>query len=813
MEAEFCLLDCDYVLEEGKPVVRLWGRSEQGSVLALDRSARPYLFVEPKHPERSRELAEELRSAALLEERPDGTRESRVPEGAEVLERTFLGSPKTVVRVVLTRPADVPKFRELVKGWASVAECYEYGIPFARRYLIDHGLTPLQWASVRGEPEGSALAAAEVRAVERDGYPALRTLAFDIELIEQPQEQIIMVSLADSAGFRRVLAVGKGRPLPSVEYVQSEQELLERFAALLEERDPDIVVGYNSDRFDFAKISDAAARYKLPLALGRDRAPLELVRRGRESALYLAGRPQVDLYTFVENVLSDSLKTDVLSLDAVARELVGEGKEPMKWKEIEKEWRSGELSRLARYCLQDSQVTLKLAEHLLPQLFELCRVAGQTLFDVSRMSYSQLVEWLLIRHAQRAGELVPNLPKYAEVQSRRRAPPYTGGYVLPPKEGIHENIALFDFQALYPSIVITHNISPETLDCMCCTEPEKRPNAVPGSEHFFCARHRGFVAAVIEQLVQKRLALKRELAAAKGEHATQLENRQHALKILANASYGYYGYAGSRWYSRVCAESITAFGRDYIQKVIAFAQAKFPVLYGDTDSLFVQMDGAAIKPFLDQVNAALPGVMELDYKEYYKAGIFVLTKEGAAAKKRYALLDFHDRITIRGFERVRRDWSEVAKSLQEAVLLAVLRDRSVPRAVALAKEAVERVRSGSVPLEELVIHTQVTKPLSEYKQIGPHVVAAQKLYREGRPVYEGMTVSFVISKGSGSISERAEPMEQAKDYDPEYYVNNQVVPAALRVLSGLGVTEEQLSGTGQKKLSGFGKRKAKGRAR
>ncbi|HLD78408.1 MAG TPA: DNA polymerase domain-containing protein, partial [archaeon] len=379
-----------------------------------------------------------------------------------------------------------------------------------------------------------------------------------------------------------------------------------------------------------------------------------------------------------------------------------------------------------------------------------------------------------------------------------------------PAQGIHEGIAVFDFQALYPSIVITHNVSPETVDCLCCPEPEKRPNAVPGSEHFFCARHRGFVTSVIEGLVAKRMALKKQLAALDPASAAhrQAQNRQYALKILANASYGYYGYAGSRWYSRVCAESITAFGRDYIQKVIAFAgKSGLRVLYGDTDSLFVQMDSTAITGFLDQVNAALPGVMELEYKEYYKSGIFTVTKEGAAAKKRYALLDFANRIVIRGFERVRRDWSVVAKQLQEEILLAVLRDKSVPRAVSLAREAIARLRSGSVPLEDLVIHTQLTKPLSAYKQVGPHVVAAQKLAKAGRPVYEGMTVSYVIAKGAGSIASRAEPLEQAQSYDPDYYVNNQVVPVALRVLSGLGVTEEQLTGGGQRTLGGFAKRK------
>ncbi|MCK4714679.1 MAG: hypothetical protein KAT35_03830, partial [Candidatus Aenigmarchaeota archaeon] len=288
-------------------------------------------------------------------------------------------------------------------------------------------------------------------------------------------------------------------------------------------------------------------------------------------------------------------------------------------------------------------------------------------------------------------------------------------------------------------------------------------------------------------------------------------NRQKALKILANASYGYYAYAGSRWYSRVAAQSITAWGRFYIQKVIKLAQRMgHEVIYGDTDSLFLKVKTKkAAKEFLDRSNKSLPGVMELDMQGIYKAGIFVLAKTGMAAKKRYALLGEDGKITIRGFEKVRRDWSPIARDTQENVIEAILRDRSPDKAVDFVRNTVERIRKGDVDLDELVIYSQLTKPLNKYEQIGPHVVAARKSHERGRVIKPGMSISLIITKGEGSISSRAEPFEDARDYDPDYYINNQVIPAALRVLSGLGYTEESILGEkpGQASLDGFFRKK------
>lgn len=817
---KLCVLDVDYILEGdgAKPVIRIWGKTREGkSILVLDREFVPYFFVEPKEGmslEQLQDLSKRLENVEVEEENP-----VRV----EMTEKRYLGIPRKVFRIYVETPANVPKFRDAVKEWGDIKEEYEYSVSFYKRYMIDKGLVPMEWMEVEGDFVDTgyridkSIEARSVKPLDEEKLPPLKILAFDMETSERASgESVIMISLEDNRKYSRVLTY-KGKRRKGIEVLRDEAELLKRFVKVVEQRDPDIIIGYNTDRFDFVKLDARAEALKVDLDLSRDGTRVVFKRKVGVSAALMAGRVHIDLYGFVVNIMQFYLSTEVLSLDRVAREILGKQKKKMKWREIEETWKDGrDMKRLAEYCLWDSKLALMLGGALLPQIYELSRVSGQSIFDVSRMRYSQLVEWLLIRKAHEIGELTPNRPKHDEIQKRRLYPAYSGGYVHPPVQGIHENLALYDFASLYPSITITHNVSPETLNCMCCKEKcSGRIAKVPEGEHYFCRKHKGFIPAVLEEIIEQREKIKRRMRLAKkGVLFRMLDNRQNALKILANASYGYYAYAGSRWYSRICAQSITAWGRFYIRKVISMAQRmKFDVIYGDTDSLFLKVKTKkAAKEFLTKANKTLPGVMELDLQGIYKSGIFVLAKTGMAAKKRYALIDEAGKMTIRGFEKVRRDWSPIAKDTQEGVLRAILKERSPDKAVEIVRENIERIREGRVDMDELVIYSQITKPLSKYEQIGPHVVAARKAQERGRTIRPGTSISLIITKGEGSISSRAEPFEDAKDYDPDYYINNQVIPAAMRVLSGLGYTEEDFSGEGppQASLEGFfsGARKA-----
>jgi len=210
--------------------------------------------------------------------------------------------------------------------------------------------------------------------------------------------------------------------------------------------------------------------------------------------------------------------------------------------------------------------------------------------------------------------------------------------------------------------------------------------------------------------------------------------------------------------------------------------------------------------FAKEVTNQLPGIIELEFRGLYEGGIFVARKEGkAGAKKRYALIDYEGNIEIRGFETVRRDWCELAKKIQREVLVIILKEKNPEKAVQLVRDTIKRIREGKVDLEELIIREQITRPLNQYEQIGPHVKAAMKLREAGFPVGEGIVVSFVIAKGAGSISDRATPIElmKGKSFDPEYYIHHQILPASLRVLKALGYGKEEILSGKVSKLTKF----------
>ena len=190
--------------------------------------------------------------------------------------------------------------------------------------------------------------------------------------------------------------------------------------------------------------------------------------------------------------------------------------------------------------------------------------------------------------------------------------------------------------------------------------------------------------------------------------------------------------------------------------------------------------------FLKYLNSTLPESMELEYEGFYRRGFFV-------SKKRYAVIEDGE-IIAKGLELVRRDWAPIVKNTQEAVLMAILKEGDYDKAIKEVKKAFKRIRSGKVDNKELVIHTQITKPLHQYKQVGPHVVAAQKIEEHGVKVSRGTIVRYIIVKGKGSISQRAVPYEYSEgfDYDKDYYIKNQLIPAVERIMYSFGYTRKDL---------------------
>ena len=670
----FFLLDIDYQTRK-KPIIRLFGPDK----VIEDDTFEPYIYV--------LDASEKAKAKLLKEGLKEEEREIKAKKVKKV-SRVVDGKKRDVLQVFIQRPQDTPKYREFVKGMGF--DIREFDIPFTRRYLIDREVVPMREYSVVGNKLGKE---------GKDISPEdLKVLSFDLETYNPEQvpkperDPIIAASFADSTGWKRVLTWKEPKNKPAwVSVVKDEKELLEKIVETIQKRDPDILVTYNGDQFDFPYLQERARKYKIPLVLGLTDDELRFARRGRFDAARIKGRCHLDLYHFVFNIVRGSLSLPRYTLEAVANAVLGTEKQPFGGN-IWEAWDSGgkQFEQLLEYSKEDAEATVGLALNFLPVQMEFSRLIRDTLFNTSRKSSSQMVESLLMNRAFERKEITPNRPAMSERESRAATGRYQGAYVKEPVKGLHEHITLFDFRSLYPSLIISHNISPDTIDCACC----KEPFVVPELGYKFCLKRRGIVPEALEDLFKARMANKGKIKKLKKgtKEYQKLDAEIYAQKIFLNAAYGSLGYRGARWYSRECAESATALARHYIKDIMAKAEKDgFKVLYGDTDSLFIDKaeDKTKALGFLEMVNKELPGIMSLELDGFYRRGLFV-------TKKRYALIDYDGKVTTKGLEVVRRDWSKVAKETQHKVLDAIL-NGDIEKAIKVVRGVIRELKTGKVP--------------------------------------------------------------------------------------------------------------------
>ncbi|MFB6076752.1 MAG: 3'-5' exonuclease, partial [Candidatus Nanohaloarchaea archaeon] len=371
------VLDADYVIDDG-PTVRLFCVDADGDpVIATDDTVHPYFYVVPDQ-DRVDEAREAVRNRTY--EHNDDQVE---PHAVEQVERTDGRDTVTALRVVLDLPPQVPSVREQVADLDLIAGTREFDIPFYKRYLIDSGIAPLTPVVLDGDREEG-----DPDRIVLDGPPGpaeaavpdLSALAFDLEVVD---DEIIMCSFAGEDYEKLLVTHDDGYDSDAVEPVQDEQALLDRFVAIVQERDPDIVLGYNTDEFDFDVLRDRAEHHDVALALGRTGERMTFQRRGRFAGAMLEGRIHLDLYAFVENVVSMGMQSDTLTLDAVAAELIGEEKDDVSWDEMKRAWREkDDMDMFASYALRDAEIAYDLGESLVPQILSLSRLTGLPPFDV-----------------------------------------------------------------------------------------------------------------------------------------------------------------------------------------------------------------------------------------------------------------------------------------------------------------------------------------------------------------------------------------------------------------------------------------------
>ncbi len=823
MRIEFFPLDVDHIINPaGKAVIRLFGRTTDGKrICVLDEHYEPYFYVITDKDRGPEAVAADIKKIKVN----DDGRVVGITR-CDVVKKKYLGNDVDAVKIYVQNPNDIHVLRDAVKKVEGVKERKEMDIQYARRYLIDKEITPLVACVAEGQEVQERLnvdIALKADMVQQSGDALIknpRILAFDIEVYtdgkmpDEEKDPVIMASFFGNDGFTKVITWKSfSNPKKYISFAHDEGDLLLQFKETVHSYQPDYLVGYFSDGFDLPYLRTRAEKYHIKLDLGLDYSEVRHTKKRNVLSVKVKGIVHIDIYKFIRRVMIDILDVDNYDLDTVAKALLGEGKtEGVNIAHVSKAWNNDheKLREFCEYNLNDAKLTLRLSNIMMPHLHEFVKLIGQPLYDVSRMTYGQFVEWYIIKHIKQFNEIIPNRPTYPDMM-KRRFESYEGAFVYEPQPGLYNDIAVFDFRSLYPTIIVAHNICVSTI-----TDSQEDAHETPEimidgkKQHFyFNYRRDGFFAVLLKDIIVRRNRIKEIIKNEEKKVDPVLNARQYSLKILANSFYGYIGFAGARWYNNACAASVTAYGRQYIKNLLQKAGAAgFQVIYSDTDSMFISLGGKTQKDahdFLKEINRELPSLMELELENFYPRGIFVMKKgQTKGAKKKYALIDEQGNVKVVGFETVRGDWSAIAKEVQQHILEIILKEESKEKALAYVQEIIKQIRSREIPIEKMVIQKQLKKEIQDYTSVGPHVVVAKQLRERGEYIGVGAMIKYVIEEGNGIIRERAKPVDEAKKYDVEYYVNNQIIPSVKSIFEVLGIDKDLLgSSHTQSSLSDF----------
>jgi DNA polymerase, archaea type len=725
-----------------EPVIEIFGRTKDERSVTIEYwGFRPYFYcIEP---------TQALLSA--LQRDPEIVR-------IETVELEVAGTKRSCGKVLMHHPWKTPEYRERCRKLGS--EVLAADIPFAHRFIFDVDLPSC--FRVFGTPTRGRYTTDLVVKAERfepiDPFsPRLKVLSFDIEnTIQDPKLLCLGMAWREKGELKTEILSG------------SERDIVKGFLQFVERFDPDVITGYNIDGYDLPVMEARARMNGIPgLTLSRDGMQISNV---GERFWRAHGRIIADAWWSTKVELHPKQET----LDAVAKWLLGEGKQDVDRRNMDQEWAKDKV-RVMEYCKKDAELALRILEKVakLDKSMDIAVVAKLPVDDVFNGRTSQLIDSILIRAADRGHFGVPM------TRTGSGEAPIEGGYVHSLDPGLYEWVGVLDFTSMYPSIIIENNICFTTLN-------EKGTVVSPTGVRFLDKSVRvGLLPTILGDLMRERrevkAKLKTEKDAAKHEYYDRL---QFAIKILMNAFYGVLASSFYRFTNPQIGASITAFARENIKGIITQVESEgIRVLYADTDSVFFESpkkDLEETKKLGRQISERFShGSVNMDFERVLETFFSHGKKKRYAAKVAWPV---PGELIVRGYEIRRKDASNLQEEAQRRLFSLIL-DKEIDGAVKFAKEFVQSIKAGQIPrdflpeegdpLEPLVISRTVRE---ESRYANPdsmaNVQAMHKLKAMGEDVIPGMKVSWIVVDAKRSPMQ-VEPYVSGRAFtatpDWEYY--------------------------------------------
>lgn len=563
---------------------------------------------------------------------------------------------------------------------------------------------------------------------------------------------------------------------------KDEKKLLNKINDLIIGEKIDMLVGWNSKDFDLPFLYQRMELHKIPSTYLRNVLHEDLMRRAQ---YFYMKDPTVRL----------ELKS--YALESVSQYFLKEGKAKREGKVID--LYRDDFEKFKEYNLQDCKLLKKLEEklgliNLTYMMFAMCNCTAQN------WSMVKAIDNLILTESNKRGiRMKTNENYYTET---KQADEYLGAFVIKPVPGYYENVYDLDFKSLYPNIIRTFNISPDTyVDPLHAEEYGfgqliHTPGTDANKGRAYYKKEQGVIPAKIGMLLEEREKIRAEQKKHEKGSAEwrDLNVKQLVVKELANSIYGVIGNRFFRGFNINMAESITGTGQ-YLIKHLSdrFGKKGRKVIYGDTDSLFVVLGrGEKIEDVLEETNTYLREhlikTFGISNPTIVLALDKVLDKFFIEAKKKYVGLSGGKEVYV-GMECIKGDTPKFVAHAQKELFKMFFEGKELPDMIEFIDRQMDICSPGKLPLDHIKVSKKMGKDADSYKgksetkkYTAPLHVRLAKEEKDPELMKGGALIEYYIVDAREGLVGKLAKNGDGSDADFVYYWNQVHFPPLKRAL-------------------------------
>jgi DNA polymerase elongation subunit (family B) len=355
-----------------------------------------------------------------------------------------------------------------------------------------------------------------------------------------------------------------------------------------------------------------------------------------------------------------------------------------------------------------------------------------------------------------------------------------GGMIFSPRVGLHENVAVLDYENEYANLILKHNLSYERSET------------------------NGLLPTVLETVLNRRIMFKnlQKSFPVNTREWLWCEQRIVALKNILVTLYGTTGSFWNRLANVDAFEEVNRLSREILIKSKDIVQGLgYELLYADTDSIFLKKCGATLEDFVSVKDIlsreiGLPITVETCYK--FLVLLPLEADNRMEALKHYYGITNANELIVRGVEARRHDAPNFIKEFQTELLYTLFDckdsdevvSKGYDNALLLVTKTIDKVMTGELQLEDLIVSKILRQDLNKYKSLFPHVCAALQLSEAYVPLVRGDDIQYIYTNAAHSNPlRRVTPVEfiegREQVYDKEKY-REMFLEAAETVLGYFG---------------------------